>query len=64
MMRVLLLTSVTGFLARTCRMKIVAALVLALLFLNRAMSLLSDLRKTRGHVEAVRAPILRDALDP
>ena len=33
MMRVLLLTSVTGFLARTCRMKIVAALVLALLFL-------------------------------
>jgi len=37
---------------------------IGVLFLNRAMTLLADLRKTRGHLESVRAPILRDALDP
>jgi hypothetical protein len=34
------------------------------LFLNRALALLADLRRAELDVEAVRAPILRDALDP
>ena len=37
---------------------------IGVLFLNRAMGLFADLRRTRNHVESVRAPILRDALDP
>ena len=37
---------------------------IGVLFLNRAMALFGDLRRTRSHVESVRAPILRDALDP
>ena len=43
---------------------LVMHVLIGVLFLNRAMALLSDLRRTRGHVESVRAPILRDALDP
>lgn len=38
--------------------------LIGVLFLNRAMGLLADLRRTRSHVDSVRAPILRDALDP
>jgi hypothetical protein len=34
------------------------------LFLNRALALLADLRRTDLDVESVRHPILRDALDP
>ena len=37
---------------------------IGVLFLNRAMSLLSDLRRTRSHIDSVRQPILRDAMDP
>jgi hypothetical protein len=38
--------------------------LIGIVFLNRAMALLSDLRRTRSEVEAVRGPILRDAMDP
>ncbi|MBJ22936.1 MAG: hypothetical protein CL933_26295 [Deltaproteobacteria bacterium] len=38
--------------------------IIGVAFLNRAMALFADLRRTRAHVESVRAPILRDALDP
>jgi len=38
--------------------------LIGVLFLNRAMALFADLRRTRAQVESVRAPILRDALDP
>ncbi len=38
--------------------------LIGVLFLNRAMALFADLRRTRSQVESVRAPILRDALDP
>ena len=43
---------------------LVMHVLIGVLFLNRAMALLSDLRRTREHVDSVRAPILRDALDP
>ncbi|MEM9177582.1 MAG: hypothetical protein AAGC67_20390 [Myxococcota bacterium] len=42
---------------------LVMHVLIGVLFLNRAMALLSDLRKTRGHVSSVQAPILRDAMD-
>ena len=38
--------------------------LIGILFLNRALSLFADLRRTRAHVESVRKPIFRDALDP
>ena len=38
--------------------------LIGVLFLNRAVALFADLRRTRDQVESVRAPILRDALDP
>jgi hypothetical protein len=38
--------------------------LIGVLFLNRALRLLSDLRRTPLDVDAVRQPILRDALDP
>ena len=38
--------------------------LIGVLFLNRALALFADLRRTRTQVESVRAPILRDALDP
>lgn len=38
--------------------------LIGVLFLNRAVALLTDLRRTRGHVESVRTPLVRDALDP
>jgi len=38
--------------------------LIGVLFLNRALALLSDLRRTPLDVESVRPPILRDALDP
>ena len=37
--------------------------LIGVVFLNRAITLLRDLRKTRGHVESVGAPLVRDALD-
>lgn len=37
---------------------------IGMLFLNRAMALFADLRRTRSHVDSIRQPILRDALDP
>lgn len=43
---------------------LVMHVLIGVLFLNRAMTLLSDLRRTRSEVDSVRAPILRDALDP
>ena len=43
---------------------LVMHVLIGMLFLNRAMSLLADLRKTRSHVESIQWPILRDALDP
>lgn len=43
---------------------LVMHVLIGVLFLNRAIALLSDLRRTRAHVESVRQPILRDALDP
>lgn len=43
---------------------LVMHVLIGVLFLKRAMGLLSDLRKTRSHVESVQSPILRDALDP
>jgi hypothetical protein len=38
--------------------------LIGVLFLKRALALLTDLRRTPLDVESVRAPILRDALDP
>lgn len=38
--------------------------LIGVLFLNRALALLSDLRRTDLDVESLRHPILRDALDP
>ena len=38
--------------------------LIGVLFLNRALALLSDLRHTPVDVDSVRRPILRDALDP
>jgi hypothetical protein len=38
--------------------------LIGVMFLNRAVSLFADLRRTRSHVDSVRHPILRDALDP
>jgi hypothetical protein len=38
--------------------------LIGVLFLNRALALLTDLRRTDLDVESVRHPILRDALDP
>jgi len=38
--------------------------LIGILFLNRALRLLGDLRRTPVEVESVRSPILRDALDP
>ncbi len=38
--------------------------LIGVLFLGRALTLLGDLRRTRSEVDAVRKPILRDALDP
>lgn len=38
--------------------------LIGVLFLNRALALLGDLRRTSLDVESVRRPILRDALDP
>lgn len=43
---------------------LVMHVLIGVLFLNRAITLLSDLRRTRSEVDSVRAPILRDALDP
>ena len=43
---------------------LVMHVLIGVLFLNRAMTLLSDLRRTRSEIDSVRAPILRDALDP
>jgi len=43
---------------------LVMHVLIGILFLNRAMSLLADLRKTRSHVDSIQSPILRDALDP
>ncbi len=43
---------------------LVMHVLIGVLFLSRAMTLLQDLRRTRSHVESVRKPILRDALDP
>ena len=37
---------------------------IGVIFLNRAMALLADLRRTRSHVDSVPQPIFRDALDP
>lgn len=38
--------------------------LIGIIFLNRAVALFADLRRTRSHVDSVRQPILRDALDP
>ncbi len=38
--------------------------LIGVLFLNRAIALFADLRRTRSQVDSVRAPIFRDALDP
>ena len=38
--------------------------LIGVIFLNRAVSLFADLRSTRSHVDSIRHPILRDALDP
>ncbi len=43
---------------------LVMHVLIGVLFLNRAIALFADLRRTRSQVDAVRAPILRDALDP
>lgn len=43
---------------------LVMHVLIGVLFLNRAVALLADLRRTRSHVDTVRQPILRDALDP
>lgn len=43
---------------------LVMHVLIGALFLNRALGLLSDLRRDRGQVESVRKPILRDAMDP
>jgi len=43
---------------------LVMHVLIGVLFLNRAMALFADLRRTRAQVDSVRAPILRDALDP
>lgn len=43
---------------------LVMHVLIGVLFLNRAIALLTDLRRTRSEVESVRKPILRDALDP
>lgn len=38
--------------------------LIGVIFLNRALTLLGDLRSKRGEVESVRPPIFRDTLDP
>jgi hypothetical protein len=43
---------------------LVMHVLIGVIFLKRAMALLSDLRRTRGEVESVRSPLLRDAMDP
>jgi hypothetical protein len=43
---------------------LVMHVLIGVLFLGRATALLADLRGTRSEVEAVRKPILRDAMDP
>lgn len=43
---------------------LVMHVLIGVLFLNRALRLIGDLRRTRGEVGSVRSPILRDALDP
>ncbi len=43
---------------------LVMHVLIGVLFLNRAIALFADLRRTRSQVDAVRSPILRDALDP
>ena len=43
---------------------LVMHVLIGVVFLNRAMALLSDLRRARSEVESVRGPILRDAMDP
>jgi hypothetical protein len=43
---------------------LVMHVLIGVVFLNRALSLLGDLRRTKGDVETLRSPILRDALDP
>jgi hypothetical protein len=43
---------------------LVMHVLIGVLFLNRAWTLLSELRKRKGSVEDISPPILRDALDP
>jgi hypothetical protein len=43
---------------------LVMHVLIGVLFLKRSLALLSDLRRTRGEVDSVRSPILRDAMDP
>jgi hypothetical protein len=43
---------------------LVMHVLIGVLFLKRAMTLIADLRRTRSQIDAVRAPMFRDALDP
>ena len=43
---------------------LVMHVLIGVLFLNRALTLLGDLRQKRSEMESVRPPILRDAMDP
>ena len=43
---------------------LVMHVLIGVLFLNRALALLADLRRTPIDVKSLRRPILRDALDP
>lgn len=43
---------------------LVMHVLIGVVFLNRAMALLGELRRSRSEVDSVTGPILRDALDP
>jgi len=56
--------SLYAFALSTNAIFLIMHVLIGALFLNRALALLADLRHTKLDVESVRAPILRDALDP
>lgn len=57
-------TSLYAFALWTNVVFLVMHVLIGVLFVKRALSLLSDLRTKGSEVESVRKPILRDALDP
>jgi hypothetical protein len=57
-------SSLYAFALWTNAVFLIMHVLIGALFLNRALALLTDLRRSELDVESVRHPILRDALDP